>query len=220
MFPHNYFPPAMWLQNGAPATASELFVANIALQKLGAGAISSMSEDKREAVLVNSCYALMRDLELRAHLWHFSKTRQVLAPSATVPAFGNQKAFQLPTGCLRILPPSRDVDWEIELIDNVPHILSSEGDTLLLRYIKRVTDATVFDPLFVDMLACRIAWHLCEAVTQSNTKKDSIKDDYKLARNMAKKINAFEAPSPQEPEDDWIISRSYGERNWLRWGEV
>ena len=219
MFPHTYFPPAMWLENGAPTGASETFVANIGLQKLGAASIVSMSDDSREARAMNSCYSLMRDRELRAAVWNFSVHREILAPSITVPEFGFNHAFLLPNGLLRILPPPQDVDWTIENIDSVPHLLTNDGEVLNLRFVKRVTDATIFDVLFIEMLACKLAWHLCELITQSNTKKADLKEEYKDLRNEARRINAFEKPSPQEPIDPWLISRRTGtEMNWLRGG--
>jgi len=199
---------------------SQTRVANHALQKLGAQLISSMNEDTREARTVNACYSILRDRELRAHSWNFSIKRAALAPSATVPAFGFAKAFPLPVDCLRILPPARDVDWTIENINGASHILTNEGPVIYLRYVARITDEAVFDELFVDMLACKIAWHCCETITQSNQKKADVMQEYKDARAEARRINAFEQASPQEPEPPWLVARraGSGEQNWLRFG--
>ena len=199
---------------------SQTRVANHALQKLGAGLISSMDEDTREARTVKACYSILRDRELRAHSWNFSIKRAALAPSATVPAFGFAKAFPLPADCLRILPPARDVDWTIENINGASHILTNEGTVIYLRYVARITDEAVFDELFVDMLACKIAWHCCETITQSNQKKADVMEEYKDARAEARRINAFEQASPQEPEPPWLVARraGSGEQNWLRFG--
>lgn len=199
---------------------SQTRVANHALQKLGAGLISSMDEDTREARTVKACYSILRDRELRAHSWNFSIKRVALAPSATVPAFGFAKAFPLPADCLRILPPARDVDWTIENINGAAHILTNEGTVIYLRYVARITDEAAFDELFVDMLACKIAWHCCETITQSNQKKADVMQEYKDARAEARRINAFEQASPQEPEPPWLAARraGSGEQNWLRFG--
>lgn len=199
---------------------SQTRVANHALQKLGAQLITSMDEDTREARTVKACYSILRDRELRAHSWNFSIKRVALAPSATVPAFGFAKAFPLPADCLRILPPARDVDWTIENINGAAHILTNEGTVIYLRYVARITDEAAFDELFVDMLACKIAWHCCETITQSNQKKADVMQEYKDARAEARRINAFEQASPQEPEPPWLAARraGSGEQNWLRFG--
>ena len=209
---------------GGAVTLAEVIaqtrVANHALQKLGANLITSMDEDTREARTVKACYSILRDRELRAHSWNFSVKRAVLAPSATVPVFGFAKAFPLPADCLRVLPPARDVDWSVENIDGVSHILTNEGTVLNLRYVARITDEAAFDELFVDMLACKIAWHCCETITQSNQKKADVMNEYQDARAEARRINAFEQASPQEPEPPWLTARRTGNsgQNWLRFG--
>ena len=195
-------------------------VANLALQKLGAGEIVSMSEDTRERRAITRCYTMLRDRELRAHNWNFSIKRAVLAPSSVAPLFEFAKAFPLPSDCLRPLPPARDVDWTIEYHEGSKHILTNEGTVIYLRYVSRVTDETQFDPLFADMLACKIAWHCCEEITQSNQKKADIEREYDKAKADAKRTNAFEQATPQEPEPPWLTARYAGDRgqNWLRFG--
>ena len=199
---------------------SQVRVANLALQKLGAGEIVSMSEDTRERRAITRCYTMLRDRELRAHNWNFSIKRAVLAPSSVAPLFEFAKAFPLPSDCLRPLPPARDVDWTIEYHEGSKHILTNEGTVIYLRYVSRVTDETQFDPLFADMLACKIAWHCCEEITQSNQKKADIEREYDKAKADAKRTNAFEQATPQEPEPPWLTARYAGDRgqNWLRFG--
>ena len=204
-----------------PAEAvSQVRVANLALQKLGAAEIVSMDEDTRERRAISRCYTMLRDRELRAHNWNFSIRRKVLAPSSVAPLFEFAKAFPLPSDCLRPLPPSRDVDWTIEYHEGSKHILTNEGTVIYLRYVSRVTDEHQFDPLFADMLACKIAWHCCEEITQSNQKKADIEREYDKARADAKRINAFEQATPQEPEPPWLTARYAGDRgqNWRRFG--
>ena len=211
--------------SGSPTPAealSQVRVANLALQKLGAGEIVSMDEDTRERRAITRCYSMLRDRELRAHNWNFSIKRKVLAPSSVAPLFEFAKAFPLPADCLRPLPPARDVDWTIEYHEGSKHILTNEGTVIYLRYVSRVTDETQFDPLFADMLACKIAWHCCEEITQSNQKKADIEREYDKAKADAKRINAFEQATPQEPEPPWLTARYAGDRgqNWLRFGGV
>lgn len=211
--------------SGSPTPAesiSQVRVANLALQKLGAGEIVSMDEDTRERRAISRCYTMLRDRELRAHNWNFSIKRKILAPSSVAPLFEFAKAFPLPADCLRPLPPSRDVDWTIEYHEGSKHILTNEGTVIYLRYVSRVTDETQFDPLFADMLACKIAWHCCEEITQSNQKKADIEREYKDAKAEAKRTNAFEQATPQEPEPPWLTARYAGDRgqNWLRFGGV
>lgn len=188
--------------------ASEVSICNLALQKLGAKRITALTEDSNNARQCNACYETLRDKELRAHPWLFAITRAVLTPSATPPAFDYLYAFPLPADCLRLLLPNRSMlDWVVETQDGQRVILTNDGDSINIRYIKRVTDPNQYDPNFVIMLACQIAWHTCEQITQSNEKKAVAEQDYKTARAEAKKINAFEDEPQDAPASSWETAR-------------
>lgn len=184
--------------------ASVVATCNLALQKLGALRITALDEDSRNARSCNACYELIRDSRLRKNRWNFAILRTTLAPDATAPAFDFTYAFTLPADCLRLLPPNRnDLDWTIES----GKILTNDGNSLEIRYISRVTDPAKFDPCFVELLACDMADHMCEEITQSNTKKAAIKEDRKEAMAEAKRVNSFEQISDEPPEDTWITAR-------------
>lgn len=184
--------------------ASEVSICNSALQKLGAARITSLTEDSRNARACNACYSEMRDAELRAHAWNFSKGRVVLAADTDAPPFDFDYAFTLPADCLRPLPPARtDLDWQIE----GGQILTNDGDSINLVYVKQITDVGLMDPLFRDLVACRMAMQMCEEITQSNAKKPAIQDMYKMSAAAARKANAFERISDEPPDDTWDTAR-------------
>lgn len=188
--------------------ASDVAIANLALQKLGASRIVSLTEDTREARSMNSCYEHIRDTELRRHNWNFARQRSTLAASATDPDFDYDYAFPLPTNCLRLLPPNvHGLDWRIESHEGQSSILTNDGDALEINFIARITDPTRFDSCFAEMLACRLADHCCEELTQSNAKKQAINRDYRDARAEARRTNAFENISEETPEDPWLAAR-------------
>lgn len=183
---------------------SDVAICNLALQKLGASRITSLTEDSRNARSCNACYEFIRDAEMRRYPWNFSKTRTTLAPDATEPDFDYGYAFTLPSDCLRLLPPSRNaLDWQVE----GGKILTNDGDTLEIIYLKRVTDPTLFDAAFVECFAAKLAWHICEEITQSNQKKADILSEYKMLVAEARRANAFERTSDEPPEDDWLAAR-------------
>lgn len=200
---------------------SDVSICNLALQKLGAARIMARSENSRNAKSVAACYEALRDNELRKYLWNFAKRRASLAASSTVPAFTFANAFPVPTDFLRLIKPVRlGLDWTLEQHVGALAILTNDAAPLSMRYLAKVTNPTLFDPAFVEMLACKIAWHTCEDITQSNTKKAALMQEYGEHRAEARKTNAFELPSQDEPEDDWLVSRQGGSRNWLRFGDV
>jgi hypothetical protein len=182
-------------------------ICNIALQKLGASRIVSLTQDTDNARECNLLYEQARDSELRAHPWNFAIKRAQLAASGT-PAFGYSSAYQLPADCLRLLPPDKhlnfsDLDWQIE----GRSILTDDTGALDVRYIYRVTDPNQFDASFVELLACRLAEGLCEKITQSNSKGQQIRADKITAMREARRNNAFENSSQEAPEDTWLSVR-------------
>ena len=183
--------------------SSETDICNLALQRLGAKAISNLSEDSTAGRECNRVYAHARDSELRAHPWNFARARVSIAADSTAPAFGFDLQYDLPSDYLRILPDSEVTDWQIE----GRKILTNDTAPLQLVYLKRVTDPNEFDELFIDLLVARIALDICEKVTQSNTKKEEAASRYTAVKKEAKRVNAFENTSKNGPTDEWITAR-------------
>src|SRR5579863_4729587 len=147
---------------------SDVSICNLALQKLGAAPITALTDNSNNANACQICYAQQRDKELSAHYWNFSKSRAILAPLATAPLFDYLYAFPVPQDFLRIMIDGRfDLDWKLEIQGGVQVILTNDGTSINLRYIARVTDPTQFHPLFVDAFAAKLAWQMCERLTQS-----------------------------------------------------
>lgn len=187
---------------------SEVAVCNLALQKLGAARISSLSDDSTSARECNACYEHIRDTELRRHNWNFARSRETLAPSAVEPEFDYDYAFPVPTDFLCLRPPAvNELDWQIENHEGQTCILTNDGDTLEIVYTMKVTDTTKFDDCFTEMVACRMADHMCEKLTQSSVKGEKAMKDYALARRDARRANAFENVSAEPPEDPWVAAR-------------
>lgn len=187
---------------------SEVSICNLALQKLGATRITSFDDDTTEARECSLAYEPMRDRELRAHRWSFAIARDSLAEDTDAPDFGPASQFTLPSDFLRLLPKDPEEDYESrEWRIEGRKILTSDSAPLEIRYVRRVTDPNEFDALFIDALACRIAFQLCEKITQSNQKKAGISEEYKTAIREAKQANGIEVPSTLPPDDDWIVTR-------------
>lgn len=192
--------------------ASEVQIANLALQKLGAARIVSLTDDNRNARSCNACYQPMRDAELRAHPWSFAVKRAQLSPDATPPPFDFTYQFSLPSDCLRVLlPDDVDLDWKIEgrkILSGNPLNTVNGGAVLNLVYIWQITDANQFDTTFIDMVACRMAVQMCEEITQSTGKINTINEMYKVSMREARRMNAFEKLSEDGPDGSWITVRA------------
>lgn len=184
-------------------------ICNLALQRLGEKPISALTEDTNAARACNRVYEQARDSELRAHPWSFARERVQVAADSTDPVFGYAKRYLLPSDWLRILPtngfdstPVQD-DFQVE----GRYLLTDMASPINLIYIKRVTDEETFDALFIELLIARIALDVAEKVTQSNTKKAEAREHYDEVKKEARRVNAFERPPQELPEDKWVAAR-------------
>lgn len=193
-------------------------IANSALTKLGADRILALSDNQKEAREMNAIFTMRRDALLRAYNWSFAMTRAELSALVDGPAWGYTYYYQLPTDCLRVVQVSDEwvpyglADY-ISGPDQEPYkiegrkIATDYGAPLPIRYAKRVTETGEFDPMFTEAFACDLAFHACEAITQSSTKKGDLREDKKEAILMAIRANAIELPPQVIGDDAWILSR-------------
>lgn len=197
--------------------ASEVDIANLALFKLGAGSITSLDEEDPKAVAMNIAFATIRDSELRKRRWRFSLARHSLPALASAPAFGYQRKFQFPDGCLRVIQIGEyDLGPNLSDYRSAPtELWSIEGRAILtnldaplkVRTIQRITDTTQYDANFVEAFASRLAYTCCERITQSDSKKADALTDYRLAIREAARSNALEVASGEATDDTWVMAR-------------
>jgi hypothetical protein len=178
-------------------------ICNLALQRLGARSISSLTDDSTNARECNRVFDHARDSELRAYQWNFARARASIAASSTAPAFEFAYKYPLPADWVRTLPQKEVTDWQIE----GRYILTNDKAPLQLIYLKRVTDPEEFDDLFTELLISRIAYDICEKITQSNSKKAEAKDRYDTAVARAKKVDSFESIPKEAPASSWDTVR-------------
>ena len=184
--------------------ASVIDLCNKALDKLGQGAITSLSDNTKSARVCDRSWPLVRDQVLRDHPWNFAVKRSVLAASETAPAWGFSAQFPLPADCLRLIEVRDLSTGEYQVEDGHIH---ANATVLYIRYIKRVTDPNVYDSLFVDTAATRLAAEMCEAFTQSTQKKQALFEEYSDSITRAKRVDAQENPPAEFEEDEWVLVR-------------
>lgn len=197
--------------------ASRVDIANLALLKVGSGSkITSLTENSVAARALAIAYDIVRRAELRAHYWAFALKRAAL-PATTPPAWGFSQAFPLPSDCLRLvqvnqfylIPALLDyntADASAWLVES-GNILCDYTAPLSVRYVWDVQDETRFDALFVPMFASRLGYEVCEQLTNSNTKKQTIAQDYKEALAVAIRAGAIEKPPALIGDDSWMMAR-------------
>lgn len=187
--------------------ATKIEVCNRALQKLGARLITAIDENSKNAQELRACYDIILKSELRAHTWNCSIQRASLAADAPAPEWGRANAFQVPSDFLRLLPLYPEMNSNA--IDNVVEgrkILSNDATPLYIRYVALIEPGTM-DANFIEAFATRMASELCESITQSNTKKEGLRADYKEIISIAKRTNGIEVVPAQAADSTWTTVR-------------
>lgn len=184
-------------------------ICNRALQLLGAARITSLTQDSKNARACNVAYDSRRLAMLAGHPWMFAIARMQLAEDSVAPVFGRAHSFAVPSDFLRLLPPYPEddinsLDWIIE----GQSIYTDDVAPLNIRYIKDISDPTLFNPLFAEALSADLADNLCEEITQSNQKKDVAIKAKKDAINEAKRINAIQQVVAAVPDDTYLTCRN------------
>ena len=176
---------------------------NRALSKIGdEPVILSLDDDTKSARYCKALYADTRDFVLRSYPWRFALKRYVLAPLKDKPVYGYGSQFSLPADCLRVWRMEEDLPYQVEgqavLCD--ARILRSVG-------IARIEDATLFDPMFVEALALKLAAELAVPLTASVALKDTLNKEYHAFVQQAKTASAMEGAQDAYTQRGWLEAR-------------
>lgn len=190
---------------------TEIDIVNKALLKLGQEPIISFYDENERAKAANVIYESIRDLELSTYRWSFAIRRIALEECHNKPDFGFEKQYPLPPNFLRFLyiegANPNDVDnYSIE--NN--HILCNYDSPLKIIYLERVTEPELFPPYFCEVLACKLAFELCERLKQDPARKQVLMSEYQFALSNAKKTNAIQMASQRMPNSRLITARFGG----------
>lgn len=165
-------------------------ICNLALGWVGGEQVTDITTDTSdEAVLCNANFAPLRKAVLMEREWTFAVSRINLdTPSVTVPVYGFDNAFDIPTSSpevLRVLQVSRaDTDvvsggptersgigigrhTAVEWLREGSQIMVNGAADIYCRVIIDITDTTKFSPVFDQALAARLAMEFAIPLTGS-----------------------------------------------------
>lgn len=201
--------------------ASNVDIANRALTMLGASRIINLEDNRKEAREISAVFEQVRDEELRRHNWNFAIRREQLPALSTAPPFGFRYQFRVPADFMRIVqvgeffPPANFSD--AVGTDDSLYMLENDGAgrvirtdlpaPLRIRYIARIEDSTMYDPLFVGAFAAKLATEVAEPLSASTSKAETAMRNYRMAIAEAVRCNAIEKPPVKQADDTWILSR-------------
>jgi hypothetical protein len=175
---------------------SDVEIANIAFGLLSVATITSLTEQGKAAILVNSIYTSIRDATLRAIPWNFAQVRASLSRHTTAPAFGFAYQFIVPVSpyCLRIneIDPE-DTVFTIETDAAAQlRLLLTDEPAVKVRYTARITDPALFDAEFVQAFGTHLAAEMAYPLTESREVAKDMRAKYEALVNRAATTDAQE----------------------------
>lgn len=157
--------------------SSQVQICNMALSRLGATIITSMTDGTPNAKLCNTLFSDLADRVLVQGSWTIAVNRASLALASTTPSYGYAHAFQLPTSpkCLRVLDVEGDPDMDYKIEGDK---LLTDADEINLRYIGRPSSTEQYSPGLTEAIETLLASYLAYSITGSKELAELLKREY------------------------------------------
>jgi len=135
----------------------------MSLAKIGSKRITDLDTDSSpEAIECRTHFEQTRDSLLRSHWWGFASARAVLSADTETPEFEWSYQYALPSDFMRLKSIYENgvtnINYRNYAIEG--NLLLTDESSMSIRYIKKITDPTKFDELFVEGLVLKLALKL------------------------------------------------------------
>lgn len=186
---------------------TEIQIYNMVLDLLEEETAATITDNRAPVKWINRNLALERDALLRRVPWNFARKRASITVDATAPDFEWLRRYPVPADLLRLLPFtyfSRTGITPYKFQIEGGFILTNLSSPLKTIYIYKVTDTAVFDALFAQALATRMALKMAHWMTGKQSYVESLKELYTQQLTEAIEINEVEN-NYQIPYDDELL---------------
>lgn len=196
---------------------SQVSISRLALSHIGAGTISSLTEQTPQAVQCSLHFDEARKAALRSSKWGFATRYENLALLSET--YGKwQYAYAYPTDCLEarhIVQPvegGRPIKFEVAVNRDLDQkIILTNQDQAQLEYTADVTNPVLFDPMFVEAFAYRLAASLAMPLTRDLKNYNAMWTIFNTLMSGAMTHDAnegIEEFSVHDRTPDWLEARS------------
>lgn len=166
---------------------------------------------------LNRNYAPTVESALRQQPWNFACEFFLLLLDPTPPIMRYRYRYELPNGWIRVLQPTRDGyrnGFPIKFAVQGNYVLTNELVTKGFELVMNKQEPGLWDALFADLVAARLATGMAQRFTAKNTYVDRCKQLADDAFRQAEEINTFEGSVPEPEQEDIIRVRGY-ENDWF-----
>jgi hypothetical protein len=185
-------------------SATRIGICNSALAKVGAKFITALTDDTKAAIYCQQQYARLRDEVLRAHPWNFALARVSLAADASWTDALEEwdYRFPLPGNVLRVVKTSISDPWKVE----GRYLLANDSEIAIQAIVNDASEG-VYDPMFAECLALRMAADLAYVLSNNATLSATLMQAYKAMIPDARTIDAQEGAGDEVEVSTWLNSR-------------
>lgn len=173
---------------------------------------ASLGEEERICV---KYYEHCRQSLLASHDWGFATKQVALTLTSLTPVDTRWAyAYQYPSDCVRFTRVINTADAD----DKVKFVVTrdaTEGKVILTNtedalgeYVIDISDASEFDPLFVETLSWWLAFHIATPLTGSADKRNTAMRTYLQVTPAASAKDANEAEDQRDDAASWIEARA------------
>lgn len=200
--------------------ASQVDIANLALDILGKPTIASFGDNSNAARAITVSYDMLRRALLTGRsTWRFSIMQGSMPADSGAPVSGPYtQQFTQPVDCLRVVlcgdnyPGLNMSDYRLGPIGEDYRIqgrkiLSNLSAPLSIQYVADITDVTLMDAWFQVALAADIAYSNCERLTGSDSKQEAARARKRDALSEARASNALLNLPEYVADSAWLAAR-------------
>lgn len=161
--------------------SSKIEIANVALVRLRANTIQSLSDGSTESGCINALWDDARRSLFSLHTWNFALKETELAATTEAAPLENTYRYQMPSDLIRLVKVLGDVDYRI-----VGNQIYANTSKCRIRYVFDQTDTAAWSPLFADLMAARLAWELAYPITANQSTASALQQTYEMKLKEAR----------------------------------
>lgn len=182
--------------------ASDVDIANLALNRIGCNTISSFGEGTRESTVLNAIYNINRVSVLRDFAWSFAMLELQLALLTEVRSKWTY-VYAYPSDCINALyiynsasnEDRNAIPYEIGVsVTKDKKVLMTNQQNAVLVYTADISNSTLFDTSFVDAFAWKLASELVQPLRSETQLFQVMLNIYKtkIAEAARNSMNEYE----------------------------
>lgn len=163
---------------------NEVSICNLALSLIGNKTITSIENPySTEEKICSLWFDTTRKQALIEASPNFARARKYIPLSNIQNTFGFKNAYQKPTDCLKLLGIGETFktthNYCVE--GNYIYTDEKENNSIPIRYVKNITDVSLFTPEFIQYFAYCLAVNICYQLNKDNSVKQLLEQQKQQA---------------------------------------